>query len=222
MGKACLVTGKSGPLLVEIVRQAADRQRQVLVTRSGRMDLGQTDEETTSTFSWNRRSAISARSAVLHATNLYGALDEAIVIFAPTSDTETFHESSIGGIENRVDSEVKGYIYILREILGQMVKQGSGRVVLVLQQPPDELQSPLEAVGVAGFAALADALGRYYRNEPVVIDRFRTQLDDPAGFTEFLFNRIDRGRTIRDRLASPRAWLRYPPGPRFLKRRALR
>ncbi|MEE8441523.1 MAG: hypothetical protein V3S41_07370, partial [Spirochaetia bacterium] len=97
MGKSCLVTGKSGPLLVEIVQRAAVRHRQTLVTRSGRTDLGRVDDVSTSIISWNRRSALSARSVLLHATNLFGHLDEAIVIFAPAQDSATFHESSIVG-----------------------------------------------------------------------------------------------------------------------------
>ncbi|MBU8914024.1 MAG: hypothetical protein KOO61_08385 [Spirochaetales bacterium] len=219
MEKACLVTGKSGPLLVEIVRQAAARHRQILVTRSGRMDLGQVDDESTSIISWNRRSALSARSVLLHATNLFGRLDEAIVIFAPAHDSATFHESSIVGIEDRIDAEVKGYLYILREILGQLVRQGAGRVVLVLQHPREELQSPLEAVGVGSFVALAESLNRYYRNEPMTIERFRTDVDDAPGFAGSILDRLDADRGLRARARrSGRWWIRYPARPRFLAR----
>jgi NAD(P)-dependent dehydrogenase (short-subunit alcohol dehydrogenase family) len=219
MEKACLVTGKSGPLLVEIVQRATARHRQTLVTRSGRLDLGQTDDESISTISWNRRSALSARSVLLHASNLFGRLDEAIVIFAPTHDTATFHESSIVGIEDRVDAEVKGYLYILRELFSQMVRQGAGRVALVLQEPPEELQSPLEATGVGSFAALAEALDRYYQNEPVTIHRFRTEVDDAPGFANFILDKLDAdqgptGRAQRGR----RRWIHYPAGPQFLTR----
>ncbi len=181
------------------------------------MDLGQVDDESTSIISWNRRSALSARSVLLHATNLFGGLDEAIVIFAPAQDSATFHESSIVGIEDRIDAEVKGYLYILREIIGRLVRQGAGRVALVLQHPPEELQSPLEAVGVGSFAALAESLDRYYRNEPVTIERFRTDGDDAPGFADFILDRldVDRGNARRARRSGKR-WIRYPAGPRFL------
>ena len=219
MEKACLVTGKSGPLLVEIVRRAAARHRQTLVTRSGRMDLGQVDDESTSIISWNRRSALSARSVLLHATNLFGRLDEAIVIFAPARDSSTFHESSIVGIEDRIDAEVKGYLYILRETLALLVRQGAGRVALVLQHPPEELQSPLEAIGVGSFAALAESLGRYYRNEPVTIQRFRTEVDDAPGFADFILDRLDSDRRLAGRARrSGGRWIQYPAGFRFLER----
>ena len=219
MEKACLVTGKSGPLLAEIVRQAAARHRQTLVTRSGRMDLGKVDDESTSIISWNRRSALSSRSVLLHATNLFGRLDEAIVIFTPAHDLATFHESSIVGIEDRIDAEVKGYLYILREILGQLVRQGAGRVALVLQHPSEELQSPLEATVVGSFAALAESLDRYYQNEPVIIERFRTDGDDAPGFANFVLDRldVDRGQRERARRSGGR-WLRYPARVRFLTR----
>ena len=221
MEKACLVTGKSGPLLVEIVQLAAARQRQILVTRSGRLDPGQHDNDSTSSISWNRRSALSARSVLLHTKNRFGRLDEAIVIFAPVQDAVTFHESSIVGIEDRIDAEVKGYLYILREIFALLVKQGAGRVALVLQQPPAELQSPLVATSVGSFAALAESLDRYYRNEPVTILRFQTNGDDVPGYAEFILDRLD---AVNDRRRGPQRgrgrWIPYPSALHFPRRRS--
>ena len=181
--------------------------------------MGEVDGETTSIISWNRRSALSARSVILHATNLYGHLDEAIVIFAPAQDAAIFHESSIVGIEDRIDAEVKGYLYILRETLGQLVRQGAGRVALVLQHPPEELQSPLEAAGVGSFAALAESLDRYYQNEPVTIERFRTEVDDAPGFADFILDHLDSDRVVTRRARRRgRSWIRYPAGLRVLSR----
>ena len=219
MERACLVTGKSGPLLAEIVRQAAARQRQILLTRSGRMDSGAHEDDAISTIAWNRRSALSSRSVLLHATNLFGRLDEAVVVFAPAHDTATFHESSIVGIEDRIDAEVKGYLYILREILAVFMKQGGGRVVLVLQEPPGELQSPLEAAGVGSFTALADALARYYQNEPVAFHRLRTDGDDAAGFAAMILDLLDaQSRHSSGSGRSGRRWLRFPSRIRVWRR----
>lgn len=215
MDEACLVTGKPGPLLVELVQQAAGRNRRVLVTRSGRMDPGP-PHDAVSSISWNRRSALSARSVVLHATNLFTRLDESIVVFSPALDKTAFHESSVVSIEDRVDAEVKGYLFILREIFGQMVRQAGGRVALVVQQPLDELESPLEATGAASFTALAAALDRHYQNEPVLVHRFRTTEDDPASFASFILDRLDADRDASPRLRRTRGkWLRFPPGSLF-------
>jgi NAD(P)-dependent dehydrogenase (short-subunit alcohol dehydrogenase family) len=206
MEKTCLVTGKSGPLLVDIVQHLAETNRQLLVTRSGQMELGQTDDDV-AVISWNRRSALSSRSVLLHAVNTFGRLDEAVVVFSPAPDTSTFHESSIVGIEDRIDAEVKGYLYILREILAQLVKQGAGSVALVLHHPPDELQTPLEAAATGSFVSLVDSISRYYRNEPVGVHRFRSSDDDIPGYARFIASRLDQD--AGSRTSARRRWLSY-------------
>lgn len=225
MGRACLVTGKSGPLLVEVVLQGAARGRELLVTRSGHMDLGDVDEDTTSVISWNRRSALSARSVVLHATNVFGTVDEAIVIFAPTEESATFHESSIVSIEDRIDAEVKGYVYILREVLAQMMKQGSGRLALMMHHPPEDLLTPLEATAVGSFASLTNSLAHYYQNEPIMIDRLRSHSDDVAGYAAFALDRLDALADAESGRGGPRPRRRlqrrpahYPRRPRLFPR----
>lgn len=220
MERACLVTGKSGPLLVELAQRVAARERGLLVTRSGRLDPDLPEGDTVSVISWNRRSALSARSVVLHATNIFNRLDEAIVVFSPAHDTGTFHDTSIVSIEDRIDAEVKGSVYILREIFAQLVKQRSGRVVLVMQHPPEELQSPMEASGIGSFAMLAESLERYYRNEPISVLRFRSDEDDAPGFAEYILDRLDveKGRSSRGSRNGGR-WIRYPAGLKSLRRK---
>jgi hypothetical protein len=222
MEKACLVTGKSGPLLVEIVRCMEDLQHRTLVTRSGQMDLGDINEESTSVIAWNRRSALSARSVLLHASNIFGRLNEAIIVFGAAPDTTTLHESSIVGIEDRIDAEVKGYIYILRETLSSLLKQGGGSIALVIHQAPADLRSPLEATATGAFLSLAESTARLYRNEPISIRQFRSESDDIGGFARFISERTaaaeDRSNPRRRR---PGRWLTFPSGrlrPGFLGR----
>ena len=186
MEQACLVTGKSGPLVVELVRCLESLNRRTLVTRSGQMDLGEIDEDSTTVISWNRRSALSARSVLLHASNVFGRLDEAIVVFSPAADTATFHESSIVGIEDRIDAEVKGYLYILRETLASMLKQGGGSVAIVVHLESAEFRSPLESTATGAFVSLAESLARLYNSEDLSVKLFRSDSGDLTGFANFV------------------------------------
>ena len=173
------------------------------------MDLGEIDEATTSIISWNRRSALSARSVLLHATNLFGRLDEAVIVFSPTPDTSTFHESSIVGIEDRIDAEVKGYLYILRETVAALVKQGRGSIALVVHQTETDFRSPLESAATGAFVALADSVSRFYQNEPVDLYQFRSQSDDVQGFARHVCDAITAQSRQRRR---PGRWFEYPSG----------
>ena len=213
MEKACLVTGKPGPLFGEIVRLAAGRERQTLVTRSGHMNPGDGSEESAATVSWNRRSPLSARSVVLHAVNTFGRLDEAIAIYSPAQDPSPFHESSIVGIEDRVDAEVKGYLYILREIVAQFVRQGRGRLVLVLREPPDVTGSPLETVGVGSFVAIAESLQRIYQSDALSVQRFRSTSEEAVGYAHFILDRMERPGGRRNR-----RWHTFDPRSRLFSR----
>jgi hypothetical protein len=199
MEKACLVTGKPGPLFGEIVRTAVGRGRNMLVTRSGHMGLDDSVPESVETIAWNRRSALSARSVLMHAINTFGRLDEAIVVYSPAEDLAPFHESSIVGIEDRVDAEIKGYLFILREILAQFVRQGHGRLALVFSEPADPVRSPLESSGAGSFVSLADSLDRVYSSEELSVVRCHSDGHDTAGFADLVLDRLDARPERRSR-----------------------
>jgi len=204
MNQACLVTGKSSQLLAEVVNETVARGRRSVIARSGPLELSAAVENA-ATITWNRRSALSARSVVLHAQNLYGRLDEAVIVFAPVRESVPFHESSIVSIENRTDAEVKGYLFMIREIVSHFQKQRSGRLVLAVQETESEVRSPLEAMSLGGFTAAAEALQQFYRNEALEVRLCHSSIDDAGGYAGFILDALDAPTPRR-----PRAeWLRY-------------
>ena len=204
MEQACLVTGKSSELLARVVDETAARDRAVLVARSGPLETF-TPPEGTSTVSWNRRSALSARSVVLHGQNLHGRLAEAVVVFSPVRESVPFHDSSIVSVENRTDAEVKGYLFMIRELVSLFQKQGGGRLVLAVLDQASELRSPLEAMSLGSFQATAEALQRFYEQEPIEIRLCYSRSDDPAGYAGFIVDTLTAPRARRQR----NEWLRY-------------
>ncbi|MFW5688533.1 MAG: hypothetical protein ACOCWX_01190 [Spirochaetota bacterium] len=213
MEQACLVTGKSNELLADVVQEVAARGRRTLVARSGPLDVD-SGAENISTVSWNRRSALSARSVVLHAQNLYGRLDEAVVVFSPVRESVPFHESSIVSIENRTDAEVKGYLFLIREIVAMFQKQRSGRLLLALQEPDDELRPPLEAISLGSFVGAAESLVGYYRNEPLEIRLCSSRSSDTPGYAGFIADALEAPRPRRPK----NHWLRFGARGGFFNR----
>ena len=213
MEQACLVTGKSSELLAEVVNEAAARDRRVLIARSGPLETF-TPPEGVSTISWNRRSALSARSVVLHGQNLYGRLDEAVVVFSPVRESVPFHESSIVSIENRTDAEVKGYLFMVRELVALFQKQGGGRLVLAVLDRESEVRSPLEAMSMGSFTATAKALQRFYENEPIELRLCFSRSDDVAGYAGFIVETLVTPGAPRRR----NDWLRFGPRGGFFSR----
>ena len=204
MGKACLITGKSSELLAEVVHEAAGRGRQILVARSGALEIAESDDGA-AVASWNRRSSLSARSVVLHAKNLYGHLDEALIVFSPVRESIPFHESSIVSIENRTDAEVKGYLFMIREIVALFQKQHDGRLLLAVLEPESEVRSPLEAMSLGAFIAAAEALQRVYANEALEIVLCSSHSTNIAAYAAFILDALDSPRPRKPR----KEWLRY-------------
>lgn len=208
MEKTCLVTGRSGETLSSIAQEALSRGRNTLLARSGTAE-SVTVPEGAHVSSWNRRSALSARTLVLHAQNLFERLDEAVIFFSPIRDSAPFHESSIVGIENRTDAEVKGFLFLIRELLSAFQKQSSGRLVLAVRDLERETRSPLEAMSIGGFVAAAEAIYRYYDGDRIDIRLAALRPEDDGGnaaFASFLFDSVDAEPGRRNR-----GWNSFPP-----------
>ena len=206
MEPACLVTGKSSQLLAEIVHHSIETQHRTLVARSGHLELPGPETPAASTVTWNRRSPLSARSVILHAQNLYKRLDQAIIAYSPTRETVPFHESSIVSIEDRVDAEVKGYQFLLREIIGLFQKQGQGRLILAVLDNGGELRSPLAAAALGSFMAAAEAMRRYYQNERFGIQLLYSQSEDAQAYARFILQTMIAAIPRRQR----GSWIRFP------------
>ena len=203
MEQACLVTGKSSELLAEVVREAVAHGRRTTLARGGPLELPQL--EGVSVVSWNRRSALSARSVVLHAQNTHGRLEEAVIVFSPVRDTVPFHESSIVNIENRVDAEMKGYLFLIRELASVFQKQRSGTLLLAVHDYESEVRSPAEAMALGGFMAAAESLQRFYEREPLEVKLCYSQADDTEAYASFILGALDSPPPRRVR----NEWLRF-------------
>ncbi|TVQ26010.1 MAG: hypothetical protein EA382_06170 [Spirochaetaceae bacterium] len=203
MDKGCLITGKSTDLLAEVVQTTVATGRKTIVARSGHFTV---DDETASTVVWNRRSALSARSVVLHARNAFRSLPEAVVVYSVTQESIPFHDSSIVSVEDRTDAEIKGYLFLLRELVALFQKQRSGRLILAVHDVERQIRSPLEAFSIGGFTSFAEALSRFYQNEPFEIRLCHSSSPDVSGFARFIVDALDAPRPRKPRLE----WSSYP------------
>jgi hypothetical protein len=146
---------------------------------------------------WNRRSPVSAQSVLLECRSLMGGLESAIVVFASSRDNRAFHEAPAGYIEETVDTGLKGYMFLLRELLGYFQKTGSGTLAVAVHDEGSEILSPVEACVSASFAALVQSLAVFYQNEPVSIAGFRSSTTQVNEYAQFIRRTLEekQGRT---------------------------
>ena len=203
MERHILIAGRHSAVLDALVLEALNLRLPLLVTQESGQDRSAGPEGLVSTI-WNRRSPLSARSVIIRAANVLETIDEVIVVYQGHGEFRPFHELSSADIETTIDADVKGYLFLLREVLLYLNKQGSGILTLVFQHPLEQLGAPLEAGAAALFRAIGDELFAAYNNEPIVLRGFESTIDSPKEFAQFVLtageNRPERTRG---------KWLKY-------------
>lgn len=140
---------------------------------------------------WNAKSLISPRNVVLAAANAWEKIDEAVLIHSTTLNDQALHNITPVAIETFVDSLIKGQLFLLRELLKQLLKQQSGSLALVLFSPEEFVTSPLQALSTSGFRSLAESLFSIYANETFHINAFETERRHPADFADYILDCLD-------------------------------
>jgi hypothetical protein len=208
MERHVLIAGRGSAVLEALAQEALDAQERILRTLDAGQDKPQIAESlapSTAFTIWNRRSPLSARSVVIRATNVLETIDEAYIIYSsPDEKLLPFHELSPADIELKIDSDVKGYIFLVKEIVAQFSRQRSGTISLVLQHPTAPFGSPLEAAAAASFRSVGEQLFAAYQNEPFVLRGFESTASDLKEFARYL---VASGREKSDRARG--RWLRY-------------
>ena len=216
MEKCIFVTLGDGPL-GEAVTDQADRIGYNIISAVEYKVDEETEGVSPLFLTWNRRSLMSARNAVIAGINAFDRIDTAIVIHESVQDEKPLHELAPVFIEQRVDLSTKGMFFMLRELLACFVRQGSGNLVLVHYAPGGFTQLPLCAASSGSFRGTFDALTTLYQNEDITINGFESTREQPAGFAHFIFQSL-QGKAAH----SHGRWFRYGSARRLAKSRTSR
>jgi NAD(P)-dependent dehydrogenase (short-subunit alcohol dehydrogenase family) len=152
---------------------------------------------------WNRRSPLSARNLINDGLNRFERIDEVFVVFAPEGNGTAFHELSSADIEENLDVNFKGYLFLLKELFGLFQRQKSGTISLVHYEGITEIPAPLYAAAAGAFRTLVSALFAQYRNEQFHIRGFHSSVPQTKDFASYLL-----GITERPEKTSGR-WFKY-------------
>ncbi len=191
MERHVLIAGRGSAVLEALVQEAIGAKARVLRTLDSGQDkppVPEGSEDLLGLTIWNRRSPLSARSVVIRAANVLSNIDEAFIVYSSSDEKfRPFHELSPTDIELKVDSDVKGYLFLTKEVLAQLSRQRGGTISLVFQHPGAILGSPLEAVASAGFRSTGDELFMAYQNEPIILRGFESTAGDVNEFARYVF-----------------------------------
>ena len=210
-GTVLVVDGETpfGRALVRLFRQSGHR----VATTCRKPEKADAAEEGSDVVraAWGRASPVSARNVLLKTLSSFERLDTAVFTFAPSLKRVLLHETEFADIEAAVDEWVRGTLFLLREVLGQLVRQGSGALALVQSFPRgDSSESPpLEAMIRGAIGELSTSLLASYGGEGVSVFRFETSSPKTEEYARFVVESLARGagrpprqRTFRFRQSS--------------------
>jgi hypothetical protein len=160
-------------------------------------------------LSWNPSSPISARTLVLAAENRLEQINDAIVICSPPAVFKSAETLSPEEIEILVNDHIKGWFFLIRELIlyfrrrgpGSLslvapeIAPGGGRNVLGRNARSKNVQADLLGPSaLASFRAFAQSIIASQTNEPFQTIGFTaTEAGDEEDFAAWFFKIIDEG-----------------------------
>ena len=207
MNGAVLITGKQSGFTDDLVQEALNRKLRVLATH----DPQDTPPEVPDTFGdnlsytpWNRRSLLSARSVLLAVDQdaaEHAPMDHAFVVCSPEGINQPLHQTESALIEERVDAALKGYLFIIKEVIAQLQRAGGGNCSIVWYDGGSEVMPPLDATIAGAAQGLMRSLLAFYQDEPVVIRGFQASDSDSRAVARWVLEQaLDRGEKSAGRL----------------------
>ena len=168
MNSAVLLTGTPSKLLVDLAHECLSRKKNVLMTTEPGVEspaIPSGLEDNLHYIEWNRRSPISSRFVLLQAGNKNFEIEHTILVISSKVDRSNFHDANAAFLEERIDFDIKGHLFMIKEILSHIIKRGSGSITFVLQNTgPDDLP-PLEQMTMNAFEGLVESMFAQYGNE---------------------------------------------------------
>ena len=120
-------------------------------------------------LSWNPASPIAARTLVLAAENRLEQINDAIVICSPPAVFKTVEALTPDEIEILVNDHIKGWFYLIRELVQYFRRRGSGSLSLVAHEisagggrnAPADILGPSASASFRAFAQGALVQGAF-------------------------------------------------------------
>lgn len=184
MDGSLLLAGTSSPILESLARTAPSERLMVATER-------ESEAEDQTIVQWNRRSPISARTLVLHGLTTLRSIDGAVLVYSVDRTKVPFHEQSAANFESRIDCELKGYLFLVRELLIHFVRGQNGSVDFVLHDPSEHLVDPVAAASAGAFRSMVQSLFVLYQNEPVLLRGFSSESERTEDFASFIWATIE-------------------------------
>ncbi len=197
MHKPVLITGKQTTFREDLVQEFLNRSIPVYLTVEDReSDVPQELDSRITPCTWARRSVLSTRSLLLKVEREVEGFDRAVVLCGPEGINSPVHQTESAVIEERIDFSIKGYLFVIREILSSFMRRGGGDLTVIWFDGGSEVLPPFDASLSGAVQSLVRSLLVYYESEPVTIRGLQAAGGEPREVAhwalEMIVDRADR------------------------------
>jgi NAD(P)-dependent dehydrogenase (short-subunit alcohol dehydrogenase family) len=205
MTRGILLAGNESPLLFALSDEAAKRVQSHVAAYIPRDALPRTGAQAkpqaaeAGRLEWNPSSPVSACTLVLEAQNRLGHIDDAILVCVPPAYRAAPDALSLIELDRFIDTNIKSWFFLARELAAVFQKRASGTLTLALQgtsaasreEAPD-LAGPAAA---ASFRALTQSLLSASANAPYNTMGFLLpESGEENAFAAHVFKTMEEGR----------------------------
>lgn len=193
MQEPVLITGKQSAFKDDLVQEALNRHLQVFATSDAEDELPEVPDSVGSGLCyvpWSRRSLLSARSMLLSVDRDSQGFSRAILVCAPEGVNTPLHQTESALIEQTVDAALKGYLFVLKELLAYFVRRGEGDLTVVWYDGGADVLPPFDAALASAMQGLVRSLLTFYEEEPVVLRGLHGSESDARAVARWVVEQI--------------------------------
>jgi hypothetical protein len=177
------ISDRSNPLSEALINEALKGGHQVFTTVADGKIIR---EQNVTEIPFNPRSSLSARSLLLKIQKETQQIDHCIFIHSPKGSNAAYHDMPVGILDEETDVQIRGMLYLSREMIGQLMRQGSGIATFVLSLDGAEILTPLASCALGAVETLASSLFMQYSSEPLLLNGFCSRSTKLDAFAKFI------------------------------------
>jgi len=147
---------------------------------------------------WNPGSPVSNRTLILSAENWLGRINDALLVCSPPAMYKPAESLVPAEIETWINTQIKGWLYLVRELAVYFRAKGGGTLVLAIPETGsgggESVSDLLGAPAAASFRAMACELLLSAAVEPFQILGFSfSEAGQEKDFAAWMFKILDEG-----------------------------
>lgn len=152
---------------------------------------GSDPEESISKIPWNPGSVFSAKTVIRESMRYNNKLNTAIFIFSDSMTNETMENLNVQEIDQHINTQIKSFSTLLREVYQNMLQKGEGRLVFCQTGRTRRNLSPLNSAALGYYRYLADSL-MITPGQSVSTIGFQSDSQEIDAYADFIIDTLNK------------------------------